>query len=92
MVKGSQFLERLGQLKTMFIDKTGTLTTGTFEMTEVKTSNTADRGRKHATSGVGHWCASTLGVRGGVEIVAPIGVGDSAALARPFASRRGSAW
>ena len=36
VVKGSQFLERLGQLKTMYIDKTGTLTTGTFEMTEVK--------------------------------------------------------
>lgn len=36
VVKGSQFLERLGQLKTMFIDKTGTLTSGTFEMTEVK--------------------------------------------------------
>ena len=36
VVKGSQFLERLGQLKTMYIDKTGTLTTATFEMTEVK--------------------------------------------------------
>ena len=42
VVKGSQFLERLGQLKTIFIDKTGTLTTGTFEMTEVKLATPSD--------------------------------------------------
>ncbi|CAL6286867.1 unnamed protein product [Bathycoccus prasinos] len=76
VVKGSQFLERLGQLKTMYIDKTGTLTTGTFEMTEVKlaTPPSEDASTPRPALGVG---ATTLGVCGGVEIVAPVGVCDS---------------
>ena len=55
VVKGSQFLERLGQLKTMFIDKTGTLTTGTFEMTEVKlaTPPTEDASMPRPALGIG---------------------------------------
>lgn len=36
LVKGSAHLERLGRLKTVCVDKTGTLTEGTFTLTAVK--------------------------------------------------------
>ncbi|CAL6287230.1 unnamed protein product [Bathycoccus prasinos] len=69
VVKGSQFLERLGQLKTMYIDKTGTLTTGTFEMTEVKlaTPPSEDASTPRPALGVG---ATTLGNAGAAVRVA----------------------
>lgn len=39
LVKGSNFLEGMADLKTLVVDKTGTLTKGTFEVTKVKSIN-----------------------------------------------------
>src|SRR5699024_10273027 len=43
LLKGSDFLDQLRKMKTLFIDKTGTLTEGTFEVQRVDTVNGFDR-------------------------------------------------
>lgn len=39
LLKGSDFLDRLRSMDTLFLDKTGTLTEGVFEVIEIKTHN-----------------------------------------------------
>ncbi len=44
LMKGSNYLEALGNLDTVVFDKTGTLTTGKFQVTEVETAGLCSRG------------------------------------------------
>src|SRR5699024_7590585 len=39
LLKGSDFLDQLRKMKTLFMDKTGTLTEGTFEVQQIDTVN-----------------------------------------------------
>src|SRR5699024_1929032 len=43
LLSGSDFLDQLRKMKTLFIDKTGTLTEGTFEVQRIDTVNGFDR-------------------------------------------------
>ncbi len=42
LLKGSDFLDQLRKMDTLFLDKTGTLTEGTFEVQEITPANGAD--------------------------------------------------
>ena len=82
LVKGSAHLERLGRLKEICVDKTGTLTEGRFTMTQVKLATPEDRGPETQTR-AGSRCAAAVGVRARAAGVAPRRRG------RPRGERRG---
>ena len=49
MIKGSNYLEELSKVETVFFDKTGTLTKGNFKVTKINSKMDADAGKSEDT-------------------------------------------
>ena len=83
LVKGSVHLERLGRLKEICVDKTGTLTEGRFTMTQVKLATPRVEGQKSRPAlGAGallRW-ACALELRASHPVAAAVLAGSGAAV------------
>ena len=83
LVKGSAHLERLGRLKEICVDKTGTLTEGRFTMTQVKLATPRTEGQKPRPAlGAGallRW-ACALELRASHPVAAAVLAGSGAAV------------
>ena len=83
LVKGSAHLERLGRLKEICVDKTGTLTEGRFTMTQVKVATPRTEGQKPRPAlGAGallRW-ACALELRASHPVAAAVLAGSGAAV------------
>lgn len=83
LVKGSAHLERLGRLKEICVDKTGTLTEGRFTMTQVKLATPRTEGEKPRPAlGAGallRW-ACALELRASHPVAAAVLAGSGAAV------------